>query len=318
MSFSKDVKEELAKVVNNARHCRIAELAAIISFCGHLLFDKEGFMMLEIQTENEFVARKYFTLLKKTFNIDTNVLSVKNSVYAVQLMNQQIIQKVLQAVKSTSMILGEGRDVETPIRTGGLVAQQICCRRAFIRGAFLSAGSMTNPQKSYHFEIVAQDINQAKQIQEIINSFSMDAKIVLRKKYNVVYIKEGSQIVDLLNIMEAHVALMNLENVRILKEVRNSVNRKVNCEAANLNKTVVASSKQIDDIIFIRDHIGFSNLTEGLEAIAKLRMEYPEASLTELGHMVNPPLGRSGVNHRLKKLSRIADDLRGKKEDMLW
>jgi len=123
-------------------------------------------------------------------------------------------------------------------------------------------------------------------------------------------VKEGSQIVDLLNIMEAHTSLMDFENVRILKEMRNSINRQVNCEAANINKTVTAAAKQIDDILFIRDTIGFDNLTEGLEEIAELRISYPESSLKELGAMLNPPIGKSGVNHRLKKLSSIADGLR--------
>ena len=116
----------------------------------------------------------------------------------------------------------------------------------------------------------------------------------------MVYIKEGSQIVDLLNVMEAHVALMKLENVRILKEMRNQVNRQVNCEAANINKTVTAASKQIDDIIYIRDNVGFGNLAEGLREIAKLRLDNPDASLKELGTMLLPPIGKSGVNHRLR------------------
>ena len=191
-----------------------------------------------------------------------------------------------------------------------LVVQNTCCKRAFVRGLFLAAGSMSDPEKTYHFEIVFPDLERASQLQEIINSFLIEAKIVLRKKYYVVYVKEGSQIVDLLNIMEAHTGLMDFENVRILKEMRNSINRQVNCEAANINKTVTAAAKQIDDILFIRDTMGFDNLTEGLEEIAELRISYPESSLKELGAMLNPPIGKSGVNHRLKKLCCIADGLR--------
>jgi DNA-binding protein WhiA len=149
----------------------------------------------------------------------------------------------------------------------------------------------------------------------MIQTFSIDAKIIMRKKNYVVYIKEGSQIVDLLNVMEAHVALMDLENVRILKEMRNSINRQVNCEAANISKTVTAAAKQIDDIIFIRDTVGLGDLADGLEDIARVRIEFPEASLKELGAMLMPPIGKSGVNHRLRKLSLIADQLRENKED---
>ena len=156
---------------------------------------------------------------------------------------------------------------------------------------------------------------KAKQLQAIFKVFDIDAKIILRKKYYVVYIKEGSQIVEALNVMEAHIALMNFENVRIVKEMRNSINRQVNCETANINKTVVASSKQLDDIRYIKSQIGFGKLTEGLEEMARLRLEYPEASLKELGQLLDPPIGKSGVNHRLRKLSIIADQIREQKEE---
>lgn len=310
MSFSKDVKEELSKIISESRHCRLAELAALFEFCGQISRENES-MVLEIMTENELVARKCFTLLEKTFNIDTDLLFVRNLVYGVRIRQEELIIQLLQAVKAYPLFL-EVSKIES-IRPKKLVTQQNCCKRAFLRGVFLAIGSISDPQKAYHFELVTQELWQAEQVQQLIYDFGIDAKIVFRKKNYVVYIKEGSQIVDLLNIMEAHIALMELENIRILKEVRNSINRQVNCEAANLNKTVVAASKQISDIRYIQDHYGFSELTEGLEAVAKLRLEFPEASLTELGEMVIPPLGRSGVNHRLKKLSQIADDLKSKR-----
>ena len=188
-----------------------------------------------------------------------------------------------------------------------------CCRRAFIRGAFLTSGSMSDPEKFYHFEIVCSTERKAEFIQAILTGFSFDARIVQRKKYYVVYIKEGEQIVDLLNIMMAHRALLNLENVRILKEVRNSVNRQVNCETANLNRTVSAAVKQLDDINYIRDTVGLDSLSESLMEIAVLRAENTEVSLKELGQMLTPPVGKSGVNHRLRKISEIADELRQNK-----
>ena len=156
---------------------------------------------------------------------------------------------------------------------------------------------------------------KAIQLQEIIRSFDIEAKIVLRKKYYVVYIKEGAQIVDILNVMEAHVSLMNLENVRILKDMRNSVNRQVNCETANINKTVSAAVKQIEDIRYIQQTVGFDDLSEGLSEIATLRLEYPEATLKELGMLLTPQVGKSGVNHRLRKLSSLAEELRQNKEE---
>ena len=143
-----------------------------------------------------------------------------------------------------------------------------------------------------------------------MSTFQLDAKIVKRKKYYVVYIKEGSQIVDVLNVMEAPVSLMELENIRILKEMRNSVNRQVNCETANINKTVAASVKQIRDIEYIRDTIGFESLPENLEQVAQARLLKPDATLKELGEALEPPVGKSGVNHRLRRLSELAEKLR--------
>jgi len=312
LSFSKDVKEEIAKQISNARHCRLAEIAALLSACGHVIQKDGEIKSIVLQTENIIVARKYFTLLKKTFNINTEILIRKNKagknsllfLLVVKLPKQ--VSLLYQATKlSLHQEIGDKALVVDPI-----VVQNTCCKRAFVRGLFLAAGSMSDPEKTYHYEIVFPDSLRANQLQEIINSFLIEAKIVLRKKYYVVYVKEGSQIVDLLNIMEAHTSLMDFENVRILKEMRNSINRQVNCEAANINKTVTAAAKQIDDILFIRDTIGFDNLTEGLEEIAELRISYPESSLKELGAMLNPPIGKSGVNHRLKKLCSIADGLR--------
>ena len=143
-----------------------------------------------------------------------------------------------------------------------------------------------------------------------MKTFDIEGKLITRKKYHVVYIKDAARIVDMLGIMEAHVALMQMENVRILKEMRNSVNRRVNCETANISKTVSAAVKQIEDIRFIKATVGFGELSDGLKEVAELRLEYPEASLVELGKMLSTPVGKSGVNHRLRKLGVIADEIR--------
>ncbi len=312
MTFSKVIKEELSNQISNARHCCIAEIAAMLSVCGKLMVDDVGKKTLVLQTENITVARKYFTLVRKTFNINTyiqirkNMSAKRSNLYILRLEGREVERLLL----TTKLSCYELENKELGLYTDHLVVQNTCCKRAFIRGAFLAAGSMSDPEKAYHLEIVLPDSKRANQLIEIINSFLIDAKVVVRKKYHVVYIKEGSQIVDLLNIMEAHNALMKFENVRILKEMRNSINRQVNCEAANINKTVMAATKQIDDINFIKETIGFEGLSEGLEDVAKLRISFPEASLKELGDMLCPPIGKSGVNHRLKKLSCIADGLR--------
>ena len=158
---------------------------------------------------------------------------------------------------------------------------------------------------------------QAGQLCGMLESFGVEAKVTLRKGSHILYVKEGSQIADILNVMEAHVGLMKFENVRILKEMRNSVNRQVNCETANLNKTVSAAVKQIEDIQYIQKTIGFGKLPENLAETARLRLEQPGLSLKELGQLLTPPVGKSGVNHRLRKLSSIAEELRDHKEERI-
>ena len=313
MSFSSKVKEELSRQLPAARHCQIAEIAAIISLCGRIQISESDRYCIKVHTENVAVARKYFTLLKKTFNINTDV-SIRyhgginqNRTYTVGI---QVHEDAVRVLQSTRLMNDDGEIEEDLSVTRNVVTQQSCCRRAFIRGAFLASGSISDPEKFYHFEIACTTEQKAVQLQEIIGTFGLEAKIVVRKKYHVVYIKEGSQIVDILNVMEAHVALMELENIRILKDMRNSVNRQVNCETANINKTVSAAMKQIEDIHYIRDTVGFEVLPEHLEAIAQLRLAQPDATLKELGEALEPPVGKSGVNHRLRKLSEMAEKLR--------
>lgn len=320
MSFSSETKEELSRRIGTARHCKIAEMAAIISACGHFLTDEEGRLSLRLQTENEAVSRKYFTLLRKTFNINTSISIAKNpylkkgSVYTIFIQEHEEALRILETVK---LVHRKETGWEFQRIVNPVVVQKDCCKRAFIRGAFLASGSISDPEKFYHFEIVCQTLEKAQQLRDIIDSFPVEAKIVSRKKTYVVYVKEGAQIVELLGLMEANVALMNLENIRILKDMRNSVNRQVNCEAANIHKTVNAAVKQIEDIRFIEKTVGLQDLSEGLEEIARLRLQYPEATLKELGTMLNPQVGKSGVNHRLRKLSAIARELKGSKEELL-
>jgi hypothetical protein len=287
MSFSGEVKRELAKQISPARHCRIAELAAILNFCGQYGRDKEGGFTIGFQTENEAVVRKGFTLLEKTFNIEAGAM-----------LNENEIQGILSKIGN----------LEEPVSP--LLIKNSCCKRAFLRGAFLSIGSMSDPAKGYHLEFDCCDEAKAKQLQELIKGFGIEAKIILRKRYYVVYLKEGAGIVDLLNVCEAPVSLMNLENLRILKEMRNSVNRRVNCETANIARTVNAAARQVEDIEYLQAHYGFQNLPDGLRQMAEVRLENPDTPLKELGEYFTPPIGKSGVNHRLRKLSELAEKVR--------
>ena len=205
---------------------------------------------------------------------------------------------------------GEAEKIRSAIRVT-TDTMRSCCRRAYIRGAFLAAGSVSNPEKSYHLEIVCQDERQALFLAELLESFEIEAKIILRKRYHVLYVKDGTKIVEMLNVMGAHIALMDFENKRILKEMRNSVNRKVNCETANIGKTVNAAQRQIEDIKQLMKTDAYRALPPALMEIADLRVMYPEATLKELGELSTPAIGKSGVNHRLRKLSKMAEELKG-------
>ena len=316
MSFSSQVKEELSLHITGKKHCLLAELAAITAFCGTIVISKDERFSLKFTTENLAVARKCFTLLKKTYNINTEILlrynpRHGNKVYAIYVQDDVDTKKILKDIK---LIDNYNEICENMSLVDGTLIERNCCKRAFIRGAFLSAGSISDPNKGYHFEIVCQTKVQAEQLKDIINTFAKDgAKTVERKKHFVTYLKEGNLIVDILNVMEAHKALMELENIRIVKEIRNSVNRKVNCEAANLNKTVSAAVKQVEDIEYIRDNMGLEKLDKPLYDVAVARLENPQATLAEIGDILSEPIGKSGVNHRLKKLGEIASDLKNRR-----
>lgn len=277
MSFSLKVKEELCAINVSSRHCKCAELSAFVmlnGFDNKITTDKE---------QNDFAINRYAKMIS-SLNID---------------LASDEDQKTLKLIK-----LKDGYCINT------ILIERSCCKQAFIRGAFIASGSITDPQKGYHFEITCDNLEQVEVLMNILKDFGIEPRYILRKKYHVVYIKDASMIVDILNIMGAYISLMDMENVRILKEMRNSVNRKVNCEAANINKTVNAAVKQMEDIRYIEGVKGLSYLPHNLRAVAELRMAEPEMPLKEIGNNLNPPLGKSGVNHRLRKISEIADELR--------
>ena len=299
MSFSSEVKQELLKQYSKARHCQLAELAAIVAMEGHI--DENG--SLYIYTDNSAVVEKYTMLIKKLFQLDVT-----------RALTKEVTEKILTALKLTENLaianLLESEYSLQGVAVNGLLLQNTFCKRAFLRGVFLASGSISDPRKSYHFEIVCHTKAQAEQIKEILEFFEGEPKIVRRNQRYVLYLKEGSQIVDSLNVMEAYVSLMNLENIRIEKEMRNSINRQVNCETANINKTVTAAVRQIQDIELIRDTGGLERLPENLYEMAVCRLENPDTPLKDLGQLLDPPVGKSGVNHRLRKLSQLADQLR--------
>ncbi len=315
MSFSGELKEELSRVDPASRCCETAETAAILSLCGRIIITENDRYCVKVQTENLPVARKYFTLLRKTFNIRAEV-SIRRSGqmrYCSVVVRED--REAGMLLRDTCLLGGDGNIDECMSPLHNRLLGRDCCRRAFIRGAFLASGSVSDPEKSYHFEIVCASWEKSEQLRGLLRRYRIDAKSVLRKRHYVVYVKEGSQIVELLGLMGAHASLMQLENVRVVKKMRNSVNRKVNCETANLGKTVSAAVRQVEDIRYIESTVGLHELPENLAEMAKARLENPDASLKELGELLTPRVGKSGVNHRLRKLSLMAEQLREGKEE---
>lgn len=319
MSFSSDVKKELARNISAARHCRIAELAGMIGMVGHVDCQDGKPVRIVISTERSVIANTMSELIKKLFGLVPEC-SVKRTgadsrVYKMVFNRQEDVERILTTLKiakKTENSSGNvcGMDCQE-MHISGLVVQKDCCRRAFIKGVFMTSGSISDPEKGYHFEVVCDNPERAELISGIIHNFDIDSKVIARKRYHVVYIKDGTMIVDMLNLMGAYSSLMDMENIRILKDIANNVNRKVNCEAANLNKTVNAAVRQIEDIEYIIKVKGIHYLPDNLVELAQARLEARDASLKELGEMINPPIGKSGVNHRLRKISEIADHLRG-------
>lgn len=303
MSFAYDVKEEIVKHISNTRHCQIAELAAILVNVGQ--WQEDG--TIRLLTDHEQVLRKLDSLVKKLYNVDMVWVQeicydpVKGEVPIYSIDSPELVEKISASIKKKE--IKEKKVSDVLLKNG-------CCKMAYLQGTFLCIGSMSDPEKSYHLEYVCSNEEQAKQVQELTRYADIEAKITQRKKYFVVYLKESAAIVEMLGILGAHKALMEMENFRILKEVRNSVNRVCNCDSANINKTINAAKKQSEDIIYLRDHYGFEKLPDNLREMALVRLEHPDTPLKELGEYLDPPVGKSGVNHRLRKLSEIAESHR--------
>ncbi|MBQ1491142.1 MAG: DNA-binding protein WhiA [Blautia sp.] len=278
MSFSGKAKEELSQVVPRARHCLLAEMAGLYGAIGKMVDGK-----VHLPPDHEVGTRKFFTLLRKTFNIEL----------------VQCGEETAKAFLSPE------------------ITQRLCCRRAYLRGAFLAAGSMSDPEKSYHWEVVYPQEEGARTLASIMEECGFSPRVVARKKNFVVYVKDQDQISDLLAAMGAPVTVMELANVKILREMRGSVNRQVNCETANIGKTVSAAMRQLEDIDIIDRKAGLSSLPEALMQMAELRRRYPEATLQELGDLSEPRVGKSGVNHRLRRLGAIAESLRRNGEELI-
>lgn len=306
MSFSAVTKEELARIMEQKECCNLAELAALVRMDGTLQI-ANNFYALNVSTESAPVARKTYRLAKTLLKLPVDIVVrrklrlKKNNSYIVKIYPRAITD--LQRLG----LLDEKGEIQPGIPKE--IIKFRCDQKAYLRGAFLAGGSINNPEGTYHLEIITNDSLHAEAICKLLNKFHLGAKVSMRKNWHVVYIKESEHIVEFLGFIGAHHALLEFENVRVLKDMRNQVNRLVNCETANLNKTVDAAVRQVENIQRIANTIGLQALPAPLKEIAELRLQYPDLSLKELGEMLQPKVGKSGVNHRMRKIDELAEKI---------
>ena len=310
MSFSSEIKDEVAKIKVEDYKIILSELAGITPMCGILNF-KNNKISMEYITENAPVARRIFTFLRRSFGFDVEVKNVRSTqlkknvfiIYISQDESCRLLLDELKYIKGASVFIINYAPTDL-IKTSNE-------KKAYIRGAFMGSGSITDPKKGYHLEFVSENESNAYFLRDTINEFGLKSKVIMRKEKYIIYIKDSEQISDFLSLIGAYNSVLNYENVRVIKEMRNNVNRIVNCETANLNKTVKSSYDQVEDIKLIEREIGIGDLGEDLKAIAKIRLENRSMSLNDIANSLEPKLSKSTVNYRFKKLRRIANKLRG-------
>ncbi|WP_173918717.1 DNA-binding protein WhiA [Halobacillus sp. Marseille-Q1614] len=308
MSFASEIKKELTNV-DAEDCCKESELAALVRMNGTFSLSNQSYL-LDVQTENAAIARRIYTLMKRLYPYPVELLVrkkmrlKKNNVYIVRMKDNA--KKVLEDLEILKGPLSINPNIpEKYLKT-------TCCKRAYLRGAFLAGGSVNNPEtSSYHLEIYSSDQEHNEALCKLMNSFGLHARTLDRKKGYITYLKEADKITELISNIGAHQALFKFEDVRIVRDMRNSVNRLVNCETANLNKTIGAAFRQVENIKFIKKTVGLDALPEKLREIAMLRYENQEVSLKELGELVTgAPISKSGINHRLRKIDEFADKVR--------
>ncbi|MGM8215243.1 DNA-binding protein WhiA [Bacillaceae bacterium W0354] len=308
MSFASDTKKELTGIESDDC-CKRGELAALIRMNGSLSFSNRQYI-LDIQTENAAIARRIYTLIKHIYSLPVELLVrkkmrlKKNNIYIVRL---------YEGVKS---LLSDLDILEEPFTFNREITDEFlkeeCCKKAYLRGAFLAGGSVNNPEtSSYHLEIFTLYGDHNRALCRLMNVFKLNAKMHERKNGFITYIKEAEKITEFLIIIGAHQALLKFEDVRIMRDMRNSVNRLVNCETANLNKTIGAAFRQVENIKYIEKTVGLDSLPDKLREVAELRIKHQDVSLKELGELsTTGKISKSGINHRLRKIDEYAEKLR--------
>lgn len=310
MSFSSELKEELSKISNHKNECcKLAELAGyLITNCN--VVKENGEFILKMTTENSSAIRRVYNAFKNLYNIEpiTNVSSEtvnREMLFELVVSNKMDLQGIFQ-----NALINIDSNLQIVIDDKGRIKEKECCKKAFVRGVFMGGGSITSPENANHLEIVLNNVQNANFINSILHDLGINAKIIKRKKMTVIYIKDSEAISNFLILIGSNRGTLFFEQTRVEKEYRNNMNRKINCEVANLDKIAVAASRQLNDILLIKKMKKFEELPEEIKKLANLREEHPEANLEKLGEMLEPKLSKAGVSHRFKKIKTLADELR--------
>ncbi len=311
MSFASDARGELAREACRERCCARSELAAALLCSGGISFKGLGRYALSITATDGAVARRYFSILKQFWGVTAEIRTLHTDA-----LNGQVRYQLQIPQDSSIQLLEETRLMDPEALFGVRMAPRPelvegdCCKRAFLRSTFLLCGAVSSPEREYHFEMALPNEDLADYVIEIMKYYEMPTKKACRKAKFVVYLKSAEEISAALSLIGAGAAVLKLEEARIRKDFRNRINRQMNCDSSNIDRVMAASSAQIEDIRYLESEVGLEKLPKNLEAMARLRLENPEVSLTALGELLDPPIGKSGVNARLRRISEIARNLR--------
>lgn len=312
MSFSQKAKDEAAKLAIFNDNSSLAELMAYVRYVSSISFIS-GKVAVSFRVQKAALARRIFTIIRMIYNTDLDVdiskmtQLKKMNIYTIVLSDTDIVMQMFKDTRLEGFL-----DVN---KVPSMVRESDEMRRSYLRAAFLAVGSITNPERGYHLEMLFESEFEANEVKELMNVYGLGAKYVRRKENYITYLKGAEAISDFLTVIGAMRAVLSFENIRVVKDVRNNANRRTNCETANIQKTVDASTRQVADIEYIDERLGLENLQDDLRELALLRLDNRDASLAELGRLMSPELGKSGVNHRLKKLAEMAENLRINEEN---
>ena len=309
MSFTEEVKHELIRNKKYNKEEMLVEISALIRINGSIqIINKQ--LAVNVKLYYGDMARKIYSFIKNEFNFLMEIVVKQNNnftrhhIYVLRITPQEGVREFLVQLG----FMDKKGNIVFAIKKSFINNKNL--QKAYLRGTFLGGGSVNSPESGYHLEFRTEYVGHAEDILKLLTKFGLQGHLIEHKGKYVIYFKNYDDIIKILTIIGAHRSLLKMESRHVFKDVKNNVNRKVNCETANLEKTVKAAMKQIEDINIIEKYPGLDNIAKGLRKIAKLRKENPYVSLKELGQLLDPPLSKSGVNHRLRRLRKLADELR--------